>query len=295
MRYKLKVLILLSIISVVGNESLRATTNFLDLFPKDGIVKFEGIVETYNISDLDGTPSEVPNISKVESYFSLSDERFILKLKPLEMSMKKDGVDKNCDKVAQNITIVFDGKTLKEYKYKTIYDKGASIIDENSVVIKTLKESTIFPLEDFFLGKSFFMNYIYFFKGRKNINLLEAINGNFDFPKLEKKLNNTDMEITATTEGGVYKAVISLEGVFPMPKSYSMTHYSYSDKAQRLDIIFSFSNSVIQILNTGIMVPKSFERRIFSSATKQGFKMVVTANAFELLSQKVFDPNSMPE
>ncbi len=239
----------------------------------------------YDIFDIDGTPAETPNVSQVESYFSLSDNKFIIKFNPLQMSMAGGG--KNA-KMIQKVDFVYDGKTLKEFRYKTQNSDGR-IENNNMLIARPLENSTIYPLEDFYLGKLLFADYITFFTGLKNISVLDAIDGSFKFPIIEKKRQADMLSLTATTETDKIEAVVSLRYGNPVPVRFSASNYGIGGGKKQSDIIFDYSKDTVKVEGLGICAPVSFQRRIFMYAEKKGFKTVVKVDSLEFLKNVSFD------
>ena len=253
--------------------------------PNLGIIKFKGTVEMYDISDIKGTPAESPNVSQVESYFSLADNKFIIKFNPLQMSMAGGG--KNA-KMIQNVDFVYDGKTVKEFRYKTQNSDGR-IEDGNVLITRPLENSTIYPLQDFYLGKLLFADYITFFEGLKNISVLDAIMGNFKFPIIEKRQQADILSLTAATETNKIEAVVSLRYGNPVPARFSASNYAVGSGEKQSDIIFDYSKDTVKVEGLGIYAPVSFQRCIFMYAEKKGFKTVVKVDSLEFLKDVSLD------
>lgn len=253
--------------------------------PNLGIIKFKGTVEMFDISDLKGTPVESPNVSKVESYFSLSDNKFIIKFNPLQMSMAGGGKDA---KMIQKTDFVYDGKVLKEFRYKTQNSDGR-IENNNMLITRPFEVSTIYQLEDFYLGKLLFADYITFFRGDKNISVLDAIMGNIKFPIIEKRQQADTLSLTATTETDKIEAVVSLRYGNPVPVRFSASGYAVGSGEKRSDIIFDYSKDTLKVEGLGIYAPASFQRVLLVYPENKGFKIVVKVDSLEFLKDVSLD------
>lgn len=246
----------------------------------------EGVRIAYTMESVDIKNDKEDNNSRVKatstSFFSFVAEPLMtLEFSELQTPMFNRTTSAISDKISEKVTYSFDGKIWKKFLYSTAYNKEKPI-NNNQVYLSREVPSPLDTLEEYYTGKCFFINGFYFFRPKK-CTILDALNGKFNYPKIEIRRDNGIINLYANTPTNRIEAILDLSLGQPILRKHVNTYLNEEGQAYlRIETLFTGG---IPIKNTNIIIPNKLVRKLINLSDKNGFTLTVSVSEVELIPE----------
>lgn len=245
-------------------------------------------IESYNITSPDNTPIESSRcVSRVESVFSLVEDRCILSFDPLAIPFFDNVANdfKGC--ISEKVTYVFNGAEWIGMLYSTTYGDGRVLTEDKASISKNPPLVLSKMMAGFYSGKNMFFN---------NIILIESQFGLVTIGDvLKKKPEENKFKVSASDDGILissdddstsYNIAIDLSLNAPILKRYEKVYKANKDfKGLKKTITFEGVNDDL----AGVPLPKTIRHVVYDGKKDGGYCLIVTVKSVKLVGSESFD------